>query len=214
MEVSKRGAQVLWAARRSKPRPSSGSGTPQAPAPAPLAPGPLSPVFTSRPSRGVPGSWGCRRRQGRASRRPWGTGDLYNREVAIFGPNTYHNGHYLQGVPQVPRLFPYPLVGRSVPGQGVAPRHLQDRTSRLHTPGPVSSPSTRNSAGASPPSSAMLLPGEKDRFSPAMVIHREWKENKGEELALRNDLESRSWDRGGRRGRRHRAAGHTGVSTE
>lgn len=36
----------------------------------------------------------------------------------------------------------------------------------------------------------MLLPGEKDLFSPAMVIQREWKENKGEEPALRNDLEA------------------------
>ena len=43
---------------------------------------------------------------------------------------------------------------------------------------------------ASPPSSAMLLPGEKDLFSPAIVIHREWKGNRGEELALRNDLEA------------------------
>lgn len=36
----------------------------------------------------------------------------------------------------------------------------------------------------------MLLPGEKDLFSPAIVIHREWKGHRGEELALRNDLEA------------------------
>ena len=36
----------------------------------------------------------------------------------------------------------------------------------------------------------MLLPGEKDLFSPAIVTHREWKGNRGEELALRNDLEA------------------------
>nr|CAI9698465.1 unnamed protein product [Rangifer tarandus platyrhynchus] len=92
---------------------------------------------------------------------------------------------------QVPHLFPYPF-GLSVPGQGVTPRHRQDRTSRLHTPGPGTSPSARNSSGASPPSSATLLLGEKDLFSPAMVIHRERKENKGEEPALRNALEAGS----------------------
>ena len=49
-------------------------------------------------------------------RDPGGPGDLYNCEVAIFGPGTYHKGHYLQGAPQVPHLFPDPLVSLSVPG--------------------------------------------------------------------------------------------------
>ena len=50
---SKPGAQVGWAARRSKPRPSPGSGTPEAKPQGPHALT-LSPAFTSRPSPGCP----------------------------------------------------------------------------------------------------------------------------------------------------------------
>lgn len=196
---SKPGAQVGWAARRSKPRPSSGSGTPQAQAqaPAPLAPGPphaltLSPVSTSRPGRGLPGSRGCRRRRGRASRYT-----CIAVRWPISGPTPTTRATTFKARPKFPTYF----HASSSASVSLPPRPLSSwpgrDTSAPTRPGlqapharPVTSPSARNSSGASPPSSATLLLGEKDLFFPAMVIHRERKENKGEEPALRNALEA------------------------